>query len=75
MRRTDHDHVILCCKTCACFRTGDASEEDDHLVDEYQEYVNQEDSDEDADSMTSEDWTLVIEESLANYALSDDELI
>ena len=65
----------LTCKTCACFRTGDASEEDDPLVDEYQEYVNQEDSDEDADSMTSEDWTLVIEESLANYALSDDELI
>ena len=66
---------MLTCKTCACFRTVAETEGDDPLVDEYQEYVDQDDSDKDADSMTSEDWTRVIEESLANDGLSDDELI
>ena len=66
---------MLTCKSCDCFRTGAQTEDDQHLLDEYQEYVDQADSEEDADSMTSEDWHRAVEESLANYVLSDEELI
>ena len=57
--------------TCACFRTVAQNAEDDPLLDEYQQYVDQVDSDKEnyADSMISVDQNLAVSESLANYAL------